>query len=60
MAKTPAAVKPTTMRIPPDLLKRADKVAKAEDRSRSYVINRWIEEGLDKAERKATRAGALG
>ncbi len=57
-SKAPAAIKPTTMRIPPDLLKRADKAAKRADRSRSYMINLWIAEGLKKAE-KAVPTGAL-
>ena len=48
--KKPASIKPTTMRIPPDLLKRTDKVAKKQERSRTYKVIRWIEEGLARDE----------
>lgn len=57
---TPAskAIKPTTMRIPPSLLKRCDKVAGKQDRSRSWLINKYIEEGLVRDESPATGAFA--
>lgn len=44
----------TTMRIPHELLSRVDKVAKARDRSRSYMVKKFICDGLVKAERDDT------
>lgn len=51
------SVKPTTMRIPDALLARGAKQAKRQDRSRSYLFIRYIEEGLARDEKSA---GALG
>jgi predicted transcriptional regulator len=50
-SNTPAAIKSTTMRIPEPLLKRADKVAKRQDRSRSWLVNKYIEDGLKRDEK---------
>lgn len=50
------AVPPTTMRIPVELLKRAGKVARRYDRSRSWLINKYITDGLRRDEKSA---GAL-
>lgn len=53
MAKSPAskAIPPTTMRIPVPELKRGTKVAKKWDRSRSWLFNKYIKEGLDRDEK---------
>jgi predicted transcriptional regulator len=57
-AKKPVKIKPTTMRIPPDLLTRAGKVATQRyQRSRSWLINHYIEKGLERDERKPQTAG---
>lgn len=53
------AIPPTTMRIPVDKLKRASKVAKKYDRSRSWLINKYIDDGLA-ADEKPGSLGALG
>lgn len=45
------AIPPTTMRIPVELLKRTARVAKKADRSRSWLINKYIVEGLARDEK---------
>lgn len=60
--KPSVAIKPTTMRIPPDLKKRVARMAKRCDRSASYLAIRWIEEGVARAEKEhgvSKSAGAL-
>lgn len=39
-------IKPTTMRIPPDVLRRLDKAAKAANRSRTKMMLEYVERGL--------------
>lgn len=41
-----AAVPPTTMRIPEALLKGCGRIAKRKERSRSWIINDYIRQGL--------------
>lgn len=45
------AIPPTTMRIPVSVLKRGAKAAKKYDRSRSWLFNKYIEEGLARDEK---------
>lgn len=40
------AIAPTSLRLSPELLKRTARVAKKHDRSRAWLINKFIEEGL--------------
>ena len=35
-----------------EVLKRIDSITKKLDRSRNYLINKWIEEGLKRDEKK--------
>lgn len=44
--KSKSAIKPTTMRIPDDLLKACSQVARKKERSRSWLVNTYIREGL--------------
>lgn len=55
--KQSLAIKPTTLRIPPDLLRRAARIADLQDRTRSHVIIRLLEEGLEREERKVLPTG---
>jgi len=38
-----------------ELMKKIEKVCKKLDRSRNYLINKWIEEGLKKEESKGVK-----
>lgn len=59
-AKKPIKIKPTTMRIQPELLKRAGKVATSKyERSRSWLVAKYIEDGLARDERKIAPQGAF-
>ena len=51
-------VKPTTMRIPDDLIDRTDGLAEKLTRSRSYLVIKWIKEGLARDEKRLS-GGAL-
>jgi len=53
-------VKPTTMRIPAELLAACSRAAKKQDRSRSWLINGYIRAGLARDGEKLTQPrGAL-
>lgn len=59
--KSTAVAKPTTMRIPEAVLARGDRQASAQDRSRSWLFLKYIEEGLKRDEKSTSRAtGAFG
>ena len=55
------APKPTTMRIDPDLLRRAKRIGDRYGASRTAIIKRYIREGLARDERnsEAAEEGAL-
>lgn len=54
------SIKPTTMRIPDDLLRACSRVAKTKERSRSWIVNGYIREGLERDGVKLTQPrGAL-
>ena len=54
--KSTTAVKPTTMRIPDAMLARGARVAQAQDRSRSWLFIKYIDEGLKRDEKALPRA----
>ena len=58
--KLKPAIKPTTMRIPDDLLRACSRVAKKQERSRSFIVNNYIRAGLARDGEKLTQPrGAL-
>lgn len=61
MAAKKTTVKPTTMRLPPDLLTRVDRQGKRQARSRTFLCLRYIADGVARDEKAtAKQLGALG
>lgn len=52
------AIKPTTMRLPPDLVRRTQRQAEKQGRTRTNLMLHLIDEGLRRLEKKAAPEAA--